>query len=164
MPTQHSVPRCPAPSVSGPFSAAKHGGGRGWKQGNWDQHVCVCVCVPLPLSVLPWQHIYFSLSPPEMWQTGGGPSPRRWQEPEMMDMKMSFFFFFFYTPRPRIPPPPPLVENVVSYLVRVWFVAKWILMLKHIQPPSCVWIHSRHESTAHISQHRDKKGWQNFNR
>lgn len=41
-PTQHFVPQCLAPSVSGPFSAAKHRGGRGWKQGNWDQSVSYC--------------------------------------------------------------------------------------------------------------------------
>lgn len=29
MPTQHSVPQCPVPSVSGPFSAGEHRGGRG---------------------------------------------------------------------------------------------------------------------------------------
>lgn len=42
MPTQHSVPQCPVPSVSGPFSAGEHWGGRGWKQGNWDQSVSHC--------------------------------------------------------------------------------------------------------------------------
>lgn len=39
MPIQHSVLQCPIPSVSGPFSAGVHRGGRGWKQGNWNQSV-----------------------------------------------------------------------------------------------------------------------------
>lgn len=83
MPTQHSVPQCPVPSVSGPFSAAEHRGGRGWKQGNWDQSVSRChyqFC-PDNTSTFHFHHR----------NAGGrqrGPSQRQWQEQEMMDMKI----------------------------------------------------------------------------
>lgn len=83
MPTQHSVPQCPAPSVSGPFSAAKHRGGRGWKQGNWDQSVSRC-----HYQFCPDNTSTFHFHPRNVGGRGG----LHRAEQEMMDMKMSFFF------------------------------------------------------------------------
>ena len=45
----------------------------------------------------------------------------------MMDMKMSFSPHFTEW----------MEENVVSYLVRTWLIAKEIFMLKYVQPPFC---------------------------
>lgn len=84
MPTQHSVPQRLVPSVSGPFSAGERGGGRGWKQGNWDQSVSHC-----HYQFYPDNTSTFHFHP---GNGEGGPSQRQWQEQEMMDMKMSFFF------------------------------------------------------------------------
>lgn len=90
MPTQHSVPQCPVPSVSGPFSAAEHRGGRGWKQGNWDQSVSRC-----HYQFCPDNTSTFHFHPRNAGERQRGPSQRQWQEQEMMDMKMGL-------------PPPPL--------------------------------------------------------
>lgn len=126
MPDQHSVPQCPVPSVSEPFSGKDHGGGRGWKQGNWDQSV---------------SHNHYQFCPDNTStfhfhpRNGGGRlgfSQRQWQEQEMMDMKMSFF--------------PPFTEwmgeNVVSYLVRAWLLARRIFWLKYVHPLFCFWFES----------------------
>lgn len=93
MPAQHSVPRCPVPSVSGPFSAGEHGGGRGWKQGNWDQSVSHCHYQFCPDNTSTF-HFH-----PRNWGGRGASSQRQWLEQEMMDMKMSFFFPFHWMDR-----------------------------------------------------------------
>lgn len=84
MPTQHSVSQCPVPSVSGPFSAAEHRGGRGWKQGNWDQSVS-----RRHYQFCPDNTSTFHFHPRNAGGRRRGPSQRQWQEKEMMDMKMS---------------------------------------------------------------------------
>lgn len=125
MPTEHSLPEWPPRSPICQWSSlcCRAQGWQGLKAGQLGS-----VCVPLPLSVLAWQHIYFSLSPQKL----GRRRQAKWQEQEMMDMKMSCFFFFLLLPFTEW-----TEENVVSYLVRAWLTANRGLMAKSAQSPFC---------------------------
>lgn len=115
----------PVPSVSEPFSVREHGGGRGWKQGNWDQSV-------------PHSHYQFFLDNASTFpfhpRNGGGRlgfhrgtgRSKRW---------------WTWKLAPFPPPSHSELKNVVSYLVRVWHSAMRIFKPKYIQPFFCLWFH-----------------------
>lgn len=113
MPTQHFVPQCPVPSVSGPFSVGELG-----VAGAESRAIGICRCPTTIISFALTTHLLFTFTPEICGAEWAFTEAVARAGDDGHDNELLSPPFTEW-----------MEENVVSYLVRAWLLAKRIFML-----------------------------------